>query len=169
MTLMINHNPPNKVARKTNKNQTKQKTTHYNCKFGLGPGPAPCTRAADRTPTHSTPQQLRGSTHLAERCLHALFGHGNEAPKTNTCPQTGKQDQVRNPPGAGGGELWGSSAGCMAHCPTPWMDRHTGLLALSRKNKFCIFMNKIAQTKVVSTAHPQLKYPAQQLFNSHFV
>lgn len=64
---MINCNPPHpltKVARKK---------IHYHCKFGLGPGPASCTRAAGSAPTPPTPQQLRGSTHLAKRCLHALL------------------------------------------------------------------------------------------------
>lgn len=80
----------------------------------------------------SCPQQLRGSTHLAKRCLHALLGQGNEAPKTNEGPQKGEQNQVRHTPGAGSGEPHGSAAGCTVHFPAPWVHWSSGLVQESQ-------------------------------------
>lgn len=92
---------------------------------------------------------------LAKKCFHALLGRETKPHRPRRVP---KEDKVRQHPGRGCGEPGA----------TVTMKHHgcTSLLVLSRKDKFFMFTNKTAQTKVGSAPHPQQKYAAQQLSNS---
>lgn len=114
-----------------------------------------CTRAVGSTPISPTPQELRGSTQQAKRCLYALL-EGKQSSK----------DQQVSPKRTRWGSIQEEVMGGLRQQLTTQHHGCTSLLVFSRKDKFCMFMNKTAQTKVVSAAHPQLKYSAQHLSNS---
>lgn len=142
--------------------QGSKEKIHCNCKFGLGPGVVPCTRAAGSTPTPPTPQQPRVSTCQRQRrvCMLCL-GREMRPQRPTRVPK-----EARHLPGVAPLPRGEPGAEVPATQFTVWHHGHANLLVLPRKGKFCAFMNKIAQIKAVSTPHPQLKYPAQQLFKS---